>query len=185
MSDSETNGELTIEDIFHLRGTINFECGVGGIVLFPKDIKFKAPPADSLNAGRLVLATAKTGSINVEIDLKNHFVSLHVEPRDNSNKDLLIRVPVGIALFRVRVKDGYFLYYETSDGYNILPHFIEKGTDPDQEMQELLLLVAPVPPRDPELATVSLTFKELTLRELNVRRSQIGLPPLPNPTARA
>jgi hypothetical protein len=169
------DSELSIEDIAGPRLTL--ECGAGGGLVFPQNIEFKAPPPRSPNAGRLVLATAKTGSILVDIKLKEHRVFLNIV-KGGDERDLLIRIPIGVRIFEVRAVGGFFLYYETMDGYNVIPLYIANGTDSGQTMQELVLAVSPVPPRDPMQATERLTFPHLTVHELNIRRLQNGLPPL-------
>jgi len=178
MLDDAAHSEFSIEDISE-SVNILFECGHGGAIFFPHDMEFKAPPPDSPHAGRLVLVTAKTGSIRVKPDLKRHVVFLLPvkEATEGDDKQLLIRIPVGVHLFKVRVPGGFFFYYETADGYNVLPHVIANGTDPDQTKKELLLLASPVPPRDARLATHPPSFKEITVAGLNVRREQDGLPP--------
>jgi hypothetical protein len=175
--------ELTLEDVKNPR-TIMFSCSAGGAVFYPPDFQFKAPPSDSPYAGRLVLVISKTGSIGVKIDYEPHMVTLSVVEGGADNQ-LLLRIPIGVRIFNIKTADGDFLYYETSDGYNILPYLNAKGTDPGQKLQELLLLVSPVPPRDPSAATDPLVLKKLTLHQLNARRVESGLPPLPvKPTER-
>ena len=148
------------------------------MVVFREEIEFKAPPATSPNAGRLILATVKSGSIKVDVNLDIHEVRLSVVP-EGEDRELLIRIAIGITVFKVRVKGGFFLYYETSDGYNVIPILVPKGKDPEQPLlQAVALLASPVPPRDASQATEKLSIKELTLHELNVRRSQVGLPRL-------
>jgi hypothetical protein len=168
-----SKAEFSIEDLF--APSSKMPCGEGGIVGFPQHLEFKAPPVSSPFAGRLVLATAKQGSIKVQVDLKNHKVRLNVSKSGNE-KELLIRLPIGVRLFKVTVSDGYFFYYETAEGYNVIPFYVKKGTDPGQKMQELILVVSPVPPRDASQATQPFTIEELTLEELNTRRAQDGLP---------
>ena len=169
------DSELSIEDISG--STVMFECGVGGALVFPQSIEFKAPPPDSPDAGRLVLATTKTGSIKAKIDLKSHLVSLQIV-KTGDERELLFRIPIGVRIFSVRAVGGFFLYYETMDGYNVLPLYIPKGSDSGQTMQEIVLVVSPVPPRDPAQATDRLTFPHLTVHELNARRVENGLPPI-------
>lgn len=124
-----------------------------------------------------MLATVPKGSINVAIDLDNHRVLLDADDTGN-NKALLIRIPIGVRLFKVQIHGGFFIYYETAAGYNILPHYIKEGTDPDQLMQELVLVLSAVPPRDASVATQPIDLKKLSLMELNVRLKQEGSKPI-------
>jgi hypothetical protein len=173
---------LSIEDLLRPRTNFTFDCGSGGMAAVRPGIKFKVPPAGSPSEGRLMLATADSGGIQVHIDLKNHVFSL--EPvKESTEKQILIRIPVGIRVFTAPADSGTVFYYETSEGYNILPHLIPfdpKSPQPGQTMQEVVLVVSVVPPRDASQATTDkLTFPRLTKAELNARRKVDGLPPLP------
>lgn len=180
MSERDSNAEISIEDV-RFPAHVEMSCGEFGAGVFPPNlveaVQFKAPPPDSPAAGRLVLVTSSRGGIQVkqQIDLTQHRVELSIGGNENQ---LLIRIPVGVRLFRVHVDGGFFLYYETSEGHNVVPVYIKNGTDQGQKMQELVLAVSPVPPRDPNLATQEMKFTDLTPRELDFRRSQVGLPPI-------
>jgi hypothetical protein len=143
-------------------------------------MRFFAPPEKSSFAGRLLLARVKEGSIKVDIHLDKHQVCLSTV-NASGNEELLIRIPIGVRLFKVKAKGGSFFYYEASDGFNIVPLFIPKGTDKDQKVQEVVLAVSPVPPRDPSAATEPAHLIELTAHELTLRISQAGLPAPPVP----
>lgn len=184
MAKSEQVPDLAIEDISE-RPTILFSCGEGGRILVKGDIAFSIPPTNSTNAGRLVLGSVKKGFIKAEPDPKNHRVCLSVVSaaceKAESNQ-LLIRIPPGINTFQVISGDHkfLFLYYETGDGSNILPYLFPLGSDPNQTMPELVLIVSPVPPRDASSATEILDKgPTLTLDQVNARRKQVDPKALP------
>jgi len=106
-----------------------------------------------------------------------HTVTLTLKPGGTDQK-LLFRIPIGVRVFKVNVGSAFFLYYETSESHNIIPTHYPMGTYSGQVMQEVVLIVSPVPLRDPNLATDDLSFNEITLDELNKRRAQEGDPPI-------
>jgi hypothetical protein len=178
MAKPRSHHDYSIQDIQEAIGAM-FICGIGGVLIPSDSIDFTVPPSDSLCSGRLVLVTTKAGSIRPSIDNKNHKVTLLVDKTGNENK-LLIRVPIGVRLFKVKLSDGFVLYYEAAQDHEILPTYIQMGTDTDQgqKVQEVVLVVSPVPPRDPALATAKMALIELTWQELQTRRAQEGLPPM-------
>ena len=107
MPDKDTRDELFIEDLSNPQ-EIFFECGSGGSMVVPPSVKLKAPPKGSPNAGRLVLATVDAGSIQANIDKKNHVVTITTASGGN-DKQLLIRIPIGVRVFRVRAAKGTVL----------------------------------------------------------------------------
>jgi hypothetical protein len=163
--------EFMVDDIFS--GVHMFiPCGEGGLLAFAEQLEFTVPPPNSPNAGRLLLARTKAGGIKVRILMKKHKVELKIDKASVEN-ELLIRIPIGVRLFRIHGTNR--LYYETAEGYDVVPLHFPKGTDPDQTAQELVLAVSPVPPRGAKEATQLPHFKELTVGELNARREQDGL----------
>jgi hypothetical protein len=180
--EKDTSDRLSIEDLRRSKTSLTFECGPGNTAAVGPGIKFKVPPAGSPYEGRLMLAKADSGGIKVHIDLKNHVFSLQPD-KESAEKQLLIRIPVGIRVFSIPSDNGMAFYYETSEGYDILPHHIPfhpKSHEPGQTMQEVVLVVSVVPPRDASQATSDkLTFPRLTNAELNARRKIDGLQPLP------
>lgn len=179
--EKDTSDRLSIENLFRPSTILAFDCGPGNMAAVGPGIKFKVPPAGSPFEGRLLLATSGSDGIKVEINIKNHIFSLQ-QVKGGMEKQVLIRIPVGIRVFTVPADSGMAFYYETSEGYDILPHLIPfdpKNPQPGQTMQEVVLVVSVVPPRDASQATTDkLTFPRLTKAELNARRKLDGLAPL-------
>jgi hypothetical protein len=172
MPKSKSHEKSSVEDI---RGPLHIfiPCGEEGHLAFPQNINFTAPPANSPNAGRLVLATATAGGITVKIDLKNHRVDLKIT-KSRGDKELLIRIPIGVRLFKI-LDDPPYIYYETAEGYNVVPLHFKKGKPLGLPIQQLVLAVSPVPPSDAKEATHPLSLPELSPQQLTNRQFQDGL----------
>jgi hypothetical protein len=122
-------------------------CGSTGHVVAAKGITLysvNVPP----ESGKLIVAVADS-DIQVWIDLPTHTTTMKASGMGTENKQLHIRVPVGVRIFLVEqpADQGATFVSETSDGYNIVPLYLPKGSEVGQCVQELVLATTHVPPR--------------------------------------
>jgi hypothetical protein len=181
MPDADKNDELSADEVsIDALPSIHFTCGFSGVIKFPEqpEIDFRTPPPESPNAGRLIIASVKSGSLKTMVSYTNHEVTISHSP-DGSDGKLLIRIAVGVRVFKVVVDakkpQAFFFGYETSDGFNVVPFRVKKnvvGGDP--AIQAVALLATPVPPQRSNDVTDSPSFKSLTVDEWETRRVQAG-----------
>lgn len=136
------------------QAVILFDCGTSGNILVSKGIELKRLKLPVVQ-GKIIRAKTQAGKIQItQIGTgADHITILGTTP-DKAPDEMHIRVPIGVRFYQVAVpKDrqaqgitsAYF--FQTNDGYNILPHYIPMGKDPGQKVQELVLICSHVPPR--------------------------------------
>jgi hypothetical protein len=137
-----------------LQPSILFDCGDTGNVLAAKGIEFKRLKL-SVEQGKIIRAKSKEVKIKVtQIGTNPDHVTILGLTADKTPDEMHIRVPIGVRFFKVAVPkekkdqgiDSAF-FFQASDGYNVLPHVIPLGKDPNQKVQELVLICSHVPPR--------------------------------------
>ena len=178
MAERDRPADLTIEET-STNPTFLLSCSGHGRIIPNGPITFNVPPVGAPNAGRIVLASVDRGTLKPKVDTTSHSVCLFAEHSadDPVQSKLLIRIPIGVNIFKITDSNGsvLFLYYETSDGLNVVPVSFPLNTDadPNQVLPELVLAVSPVPPRDASNATADFDKRQtLTLEKLNTRREQ-------------
>lgn len=139
-----------------LQAAILFDCGETGNLFAAKGIELKRLmlPAEQ---GKIIRAKSKAGKIKVkQIGTKPDHITILGLDAGRTPDEMHIRVPIGVRFYRVVVPKkakasgvdiGSAFFFQASDGYNILPHVIPLGTDPNQLVPELVLICSHVPPR--------------------------------------
>lgn len=136
---------------------ILFVCGDTGTLVAAEGIEFrrlKLPPEQ----GKIIKVSSTAGFIEVKQlgDTASHKTEL-VLTKDKGPDEMHIRIPIGVRFFKITIspddkKAGYdtAFFFQAGDGYNILPHHLPirpMNADPDQSVQELVLITSHVPPR--------------------------------------
>jgi hypothetical protein len=140
---------------------ILFDCGVGGGILAARGINFSRLKLPDVNQGKIIKASTKSGAIVIDhlgADAK-HTTLIGLDKTIKTPDELHIRVPIGVCFFETDTPRGgpagyaRAFFFQTSDGYNIIPHFLplrlssDPQYDAQQMVQELILITSHVPPR--------------------------------------
>jgi hypothetical protein len=169
---------------------IAFDCGVNGRLFAAKGInlsRLKLP----MQQGKIIKVSTTAGFIVVQhigADVQ-HTTLLGIDKKHKGPDELHIRVPVGVNFFEIDVppiaKANYdrAFFFQTGDGYNIIPHFlpIKPQTDPQQTIKELILITSHVPPRSGHIDDRDTEkIPMLTAGELDgIQKSDAPYPPQP------